>query len=207
MIGGPGMRCVARRLVAAKPICSLSWTIIPGWSAAIGSASARTPSGWASLWNRRWPLVKFRPASTPGSAFVDAWLSRACAKLGIRLVHSTPHRPQDKPRVERMVQYVRRNFWDGETFTSLEQAQQAVMTWCLRTAGTRIHGTTCARPLEVFTTDEQPRLLPVPGPMTCRCSKRSRYTAISTPRSPKPCIRCPSAGSGTRWTYAPTVSW
>jgi len=28
-----------------------------------------------------------------GSAFVDAWLLRACGKLGIRLVHSTPHRP------------------------------------------------------------------------------------------------------------------
>ena len=29
-----------------------------------------------------------------GSAFVDSWLLRACAKLGIRLVHSTPHRPE-----------------------------------------------------------------------------------------------------------------
>ena len=28
-----------------------------------------------------------------GSAFVDAWLLRACAKLGIRLTHSTPGRP------------------------------------------------------------------------------------------------------------------
>ncbi len=28
-----------------------------------------------------------------GSAYVDSWLLRACGKLGIRLVHSTPHRP------------------------------------------------------------------------------------------------------------------
>ncbi len=28
-----------------------------------------------------------------GSAFVDSWLLRACASLGIKLVHSTPHRP------------------------------------------------------------------------------------------------------------------
>jgi len=28
-----------------------------------------------------------------GSAYIDSWLQRACAKLGIRLVHSTPHRP------------------------------------------------------------------------------------------------------------------
>ena len=29
-----------------------------------------------------------------GSAFVDAWLLRACAKLGIKLVHSQPGRPE-----------------------------------------------------------------------------------------------------------------
>jgi putative transposase len=28
-----------------------------------------------------------------GSAFVDSWLLRACAKLGIKLIHSTPGRP------------------------------------------------------------------------------------------------------------------
>ncbi|WP_456085473.1 Mu transposase domain-containing protein [Mycobacterium pinniadriaticum] len=71
--------------------------------------------------------------------------------------------PKDKPRVERAVQYVRRNFWDGETFTSIEAAQQAAVRWCRDTAGTRIHGTTCAQPGQLFTADEQPRLLPVPG--------------------------------------------
>ncbi|VBA38851.1 hypothetical protein LAUMK191_02638 [Mycobacterium attenuatum] len=65
--------------------------------------------------------------------------------------------------MERAVQYVRRNFWDGETFTNLEQAQQAVTRWCLGPAGTRIHGTTCARPLEVFTTAEQGLPLAAPG--------------------------------------------
>jgi hypothetical protein len=69
----------------------------------------------------------------------------------------------NKPRVERTVQYVRGNFWDGETFTDLDQAQQAAVTWCLDSAGTRIHGTTCARPLEVFTAEEQPRLLAYAG--------------------------------------------
>ena len=28
-----------------------------------------------------------------GSAFVDSWLRRACASLGIRLMHSTPGPP------------------------------------------------------------------------------------------------------------------
>ena len=70
--------------------------------------------------------------------------------------------PQDKPRVERVVQYVRGNFFDGEDFTSLEDAQRAARRWCTERAGMRIHGTTAARPLEVFTQDEAPLLLPVP---------------------------------------------
>jgi putative transposase len=36
-----------------------------------------------------------------GSAFVDSWLLRACAKLGIKLIHSTPYRPQGKGKIER----------------------------------------------------------------------------------------------------------
>jgi len=36
-----------------------------------------------------------------GSAFVDEWLLRACGKLGIRLIHSTPHRPQGRGKIER----------------------------------------------------------------------------------------------------------
>lgn len=45
-----------------------------------------------------------------GSAFVDAWLLRACAKLGIRLVHSTPHRPQGRGKIERAFRTVREQF-------------------------------------------------------------------------------------------------
>lgn len=53
------------------------------------------------------------PATTyvdNGSAFIDAWLLRACAKLGIRLVHSTPHRPQGRGKIERYFRTVREQF-------------------------------------------------------------------------------------------------
>jgi transposase InsO family protein len=43
-----------------------------------------------------------------GSAFVDAWLTRACAKLGIRLTHSTPGRPQGRGKIERLLCATRR---------------------------------------------------------------------------------------------------
>ncbi|MHB1163895.1 MAG: DDE-type integrase/transposase/recombinase [Candidatus Nanopelagicales bacterium] len=45
-----------------------------------------------------------------GSAYVDSWLLRACGKLGIRLVHSTPHRPQGRGKIERFFRTVRGQF-------------------------------------------------------------------------------------------------
>ncbi len=50
--------------------------------------------------------------------------------------------PKDKPRVEREVQYVRGNFWAGETFTDLADAQAKVEVRCTQRAGMRIHGST-----------------------------------------------------------------
>ena len=70
--------------------------------------------------------------------------------------------PKDKPKVERAVQYVRGNFWAGEEFTSLEEAQQRATVWCAERAGMRIHGTLQARPAEVFDAHEAACLLPVP---------------------------------------------
>lgn len=70
--------------------------------------------------------------------------------------------PQDKPKVERVVQYVRGNFFAGETFDSIDTAQAAATAWCTKTAGMRTHGTINARPLEVFDQVEAAALLPVP---------------------------------------------
>ncbi len=106
------------------------------------------------------PVIAAADAVNP--RFTQGWLDYA-GHVGFLTDPARVASPKDKPRVERAVQYVRRNFWDGETFTSLDQAQQAATAWCLGTAGTRIHGSTCARPLEVFTTAERALLLPAPG--------------------------------------------
>jgi putative transposase len=45
-----------------------------------------------------------------GSAFVDRWLLRACAVLGIKLTHSTPGRPQGRGKIERLFETVRGQF-------------------------------------------------------------------------------------------------
>lgn len=71
-------------------------------------------------------------------------------------------RPTDKPRVERTVPFVRRSLFAGETFIDLADAQRRAKEWCLVRAGLRVHGTTQARPVEVFTVEEQHLLLPAP---------------------------------------------
>jgi len=70
--------------------------------------------------------------------------------------------PQDKPRVERQVQFVRGSFFAGESFIDLADAQRRAETWCRERAGLRVHGTTQQQPVEVFAAEEAPRLLPAP---------------------------------------------
>lgn len=66
-----------------------------------------------------------------------------------------------KPKVERQVPYVRKNFFAGETFRDRAQVQEAVIRWCRDTAGMRIHGTTRKRPLILFNEEEKSALLPL----------------------------------------------
>ena len=72
--------------------------------------------------------------------------------------------PKDKPKVERAVQYVRGNFFAGEHFTGLADAQARAGAWCQDVAGMRIHGTIQARPAEVFAEHEAGVLLPLSLP-------------------------------------------
>ena len=93
--------------------------------------------------------------------FSDGWLDYAQAR-GFGTDPARVRSPKDKPRVERVVQYVRGNFFAGETFGDLAQAQRRVEHWCRSTAGLRVHGTTAQRPAEHFAAAEQHLLLPAP---------------------------------------------
>jgi hypothetical protein len=66
--------------------------------------------------------------------------------------------PTDKPRVERVVPFVRNNFFAGEDFIDLADAQRRAVNWCSTTAGMRVHGTHACRPVELFNLEEKPRL-------------------------------------------------
>jgi transposase len=71
--------------------------------------------------------------------------------------------PRDKPRVEAGVHYVQGNFFAGESFLDLADARSRMAAWLAGTANTRVHGTTRQVPAVVFTGQEAPCLLPVPG--------------------------------------------
>jgi len=71
-------------------------------------------------------------------------------------------KPKDKPRIERMIPYIRDSFWSGRNFTSLEEINRQAPEWCLRVAGTREHGTTHQQPLTLFRMVEQKELKPLP---------------------------------------------
>jgi transposase len=93
--------------------------------------------------------------------FTAGWLDYAQAR-GFGTDPARVRSPKDKPRVERTVQFVRENFFRGEEFTDLAEAQRRVEQWCATTAGLRVHGTTAQRPAEQFAAAEQALLLPAP---------------------------------------------
>jgi transposase len=66
-----------------------------------------------------------------------------------------------KPKVERNVQYVRENFFRGETWIDLEHVRREAVRWCTEVAGKRVHGTTRQPPLVLFTTVEKQALNPL----------------------------------------------
>jgi transposase len=93
--------------------------------------------------------------------FSVGWLDYAQAR-GFGTDPARVRSPKDKPRVERVVQYVRESWFRGEQFIDLADARRRVEAWCARTAGLRVHGTTAQRPAEHFAEAEQHLLLPAP---------------------------------------------
>jgi transposase len=95
--------------------------------------------------------------------FTAGWLDYA-QHCGFATDAARVRSPKDKPRVERAVPYVRGNFFAGEHFTGLTDAQARAEAWCQDVAGMRIHGTIAARPAEVFAEHEAGALLPLSLP-------------------------------------------
>jgi transposase len=90
---------------------------------------------------------------------------RECAEhYGFLIAPCRPRTPEHKGKVEQGgVHYVKRNFLAGRAPGTITQANGDVRTWCLETAGVRVHGTTKQPPLDRFRQTEQVRLRPLPA--------------------------------------------
>jgi transposase len=95
---------------------------------------------------------------------VQATYQECALHYGFLLPPCRVRTPEHKGKVEQSgVHYVCRNFLGGRTPTDLTQANRAVRTWCLTTAGLRDHGTTHEAPLKRFEQVEKGRLKPLPS--------------------------------------------
>ncbi len=92
----------------------------------------------------------------------NTWFFEYAQARGFALDPARIRRPKDKARVERQVQYVRKDFFGGENFGSLKEVRAAATTWCREEAGGRDHGTTSRHPIEHFESVERAVLLPKP---------------------------------------------
>ena len=88
-----------------------------------------------------------------GSCFVAAPLLRACAVLGIRLVHSRPGRPEGRGKIERFFRTVRDQFLvevEARGVADLVEMNRLFAAWVETVYHRRVHSETGATPLERF---------------------------------------------------------
>jgi putative transposase len=108
-----------------------------------------------------------------GSAFVDSWLLRACASLGIKLVHSTPGRPQGRGKIERFFRTVREQFLielstpGREPVADLAELNRLFTAWVETEYHQRPHHSTDMAPLARWR-QHLPNPLPTPSPAALR---------------------------------------
>jgi putative transposase len=88
-----------------------------------------------------------------GSPFVSGQLLRACAVLGIRLIHSRPGRPEGRGKIERAFRTVRQQWLvelEDRPPASLEELNRLFQAWVESVYHRRAHLETGRPPLERF---------------------------------------------------------
>jgi putative transposase len=106
-----------------------------------------------------------------GSAFVDAWLLRGCAVLGIRLIHSRPGKPEGRGKIERFFRTVRDQFLveigDGAAIADLAEMNRLFQAWLETVYHQAAHSETGEAPLARWAR-AAPAERAVPGPAALR---------------------------------------
>jgi len=88
-----------------------------------------------------------------GAPFRNAWLTRTCAVLGIRLVHSKPYSPEGRGKQERLNRYIRDAFLAEachQGIVSLQELNDLFFCWAEQVANRRRHKETGEAPIDRF---------------------------------------------------------
>jgi len=88
-----------------------------------------------------------------GAPFSNAWLTRTCAVLGVRMVHSKPYSPEGRGKQERLNSYIRSAFLDEAThrgIASLDELNDLFGAWAEQVANRRVHAETRETPIDRF---------------------------------------------------------
>jgi len=125
-------------------------------------------AGWAFFGGMpKYLVIDNFPAAVAGTDPLSPRLTRGFLEYSqYRGFFADPARvrhPQDKPKVENGVNFVKKRFFKGGEFHGLADLRLQARRWCLETAGQRVHGTTHRLPLVVFQEEEQAKLLPYDG--------------------------------------------
>jgi len=78
---------------------------------------------------------------TGGQTVFNLEFSHFAQHYSFKPVACPPYSPWVKGKVERPVDYIRESFWRGYTFTTIEKANQDLLSWLNETANRRKHGT------------------------------------------------------------------
>jgi len=88
---------------------------------------------------------------------------------GFNVNACTPHRPNEKGRVERNINYIRTGFLAARQVAVPDAINPAVRHWLKTVANVRKHRTTGRRPIDMFQENEKTALKPLPAaPYPCR---------------------------------------
>jgi len=88
-----------------------------------------------------------------GAPFRNVWLTRTCAVLGVRLVHSQPYSPEGRGKQERLNRYIREAFLAEACHVgieSLDALNDLFVAWAEQVANRRRHAETHEAPIDRF---------------------------------------------------------
>lgn len=88
-----------------------------------------------------------------GAPYANAALTRTCAILGIRLIHSRPYAPQGRGKQERLNRYIRERFLleaEAQGIKSFQELNDRFLAWAEQVCNAREHAETGQIPLLRF---------------------------------------------------------